>query len=170
MPTIRGFSCAGLLVAAVACGPTQPDYQEVATAALTIAGLNDVSADYVDSEKAVHLTGTVATEAARRRAGDLVREAVGPDVLVANEVTVEGGHTELADDFDSGIETHLETLVEGDQTLKQRSIEVDANNGVVTLTGAVATEGEKSQVGDLARQAPGVRDVINSLEVHPGAE
>jgi len=40
----------------------------------------------------------------------------------------------------------------------------------VTITGSVKSAAERDHVGDLARSQPGVKDVINSLEVKPNGQ
>ena len=158
---------AGLLVASVACGPREPDYEDQASKALEGANLSDVDVDYDQSERVLHVSGTVPTELDRQRAGDIVEKAVNNGARVANEVTVAGGHEEIADDLDSGIETRLDNRVELDPALKDRSISFDANNGVVTITGRVDSASEKERIETMTRAEDGVRDVTNALEVGP---
>ena len=163
--TVIALLTAGALVAS--CGRNEPDYEDVADRALDGAGLQAAEADYDATAKVVHVTGTVASEADRQRAGDVVSAAVGSGAQVANEVTVQGGHQETANDFDNAIETRLNNVVELDAGLKDHSIAFDAVNGVVTITGRVPSVAVKDRVDALARAESGVRDVVNSLEVGP---
>lgn len=57
-----------------------------------------------------------------------------------------------------------------DPTLKVRHITVQTMNGVVTLQGQVASETERSQALTLARSAPGVQRVEDSLMVDAGLQ
>lgn len=57
-----------------------------------------------------------------------------------------------------------------DPTLKVRHITVQTMNGVVTLQGQVASETERSQALMLARSAPGVHRVEDSLVVDAGLQ
>jgi osmotically-inducible protein OsmY len=155
----------GLLAASIACSVGGPDVEEQANEALDGANLDAVDANYDASERVIHVTGTVATESDRQRAGDIVEQAVNNGARVANEVTVAGGNEEIADDLDGGIETRLENRVELDPTLKDHSISFDANNGVVTITGNVPTAGDTERIETMARSEAGVRDVANALEV-----
>ena len=159
----------GLLVASMACGFTQPNVEEEANKALEGANLDDVDADYDASERVVHVSGTVSTESDRQRAGDIVEQAINNGARVANEVTVAGGHEEIADDLDNGIETRLANRVELDPALKDHAISFDATNGVVTITGRVPTASEKERIETMARNEAGVTDVTNALEVQPEA-
>jgi len=155
----------GLLVASVACARNEPNYENLANEALDRANLSAVDADYSTSDKVVHVTGTVNSEADRQRAGDVVQRAVNKGAQVANEVTVAGGDEKVADDFDDAIETRLKNRVDLEGGLKHQDITFDANNGVVTISGRVATAADKARVDKMAHEESGVREVVNSLEV-----
>jgi osmotically-inducible protein OsmY len=160
-----GCLAAALMMATAACGPRTPDYEKTADDALSSAALDEVEADYDNDARTIHLTGTVNTEGERQRAADVVQKAVGTGAQVANEVTVANKDEEIADDLDDGLETRLGELVGKEADLKDDSISFDANNGVITITGNVNSTAERDRVGDLARSQPGVKDVVNSLEV-----
>jgi osmotically-inducible protein OsmY len=162
--TVIALLAAGAITA-TSCGRNEPDFEDIADRALASAGLPAAEADYDSDAKVVHVTGTVASETDRQRAGDVVIAAVGTGAQVANEVTVEGGHAETANDFDNAIETRLNNVVELDARLNEQAITFDAVNGVVTITGRVPSAAMKDQVGTLAKNESGVRDVVNSLEV-----
>jgi osmotically-inducible protein OsmY len=51
--------------------------------------------------------------------------------------------------------------------LKDRNINFDVNNGVVTIKGDVATGAEKQKVGQMAQSTQNVKGVVNSLDVKP---
>ena len=167
MKLVMGCFAAAALIAATACGPRNPDYEKTADNALSSAALDKVNADYDNGAKTIHLTGTVNTESERQRAADVVQKAVGNGARVANEVTVANRDDKTADDFDGALETRLGEVVNKEPDLKDDSIDFDVNNGVVTITGAVKSSAERDHVGDLARSQPGVKDVVNSLEVKP---
>jgi len=162
-----GCLAAAIMISSAACGPRNPDYEKTADEALSSAALDDVEANYDNDAKTIHLTGTVNTENERQRAADVVQKAVGTGAQVANEVTVASRDEEIADDFDGALETRLDELVDNEAELKDNSIAFDANNGVVTITGDVNSAAERDRVGDMARSQPGVKDVVNSLEVKP---
>jgi hyperosmotically inducible periplasmic protein len=162
-----GCVAAAMLIATTACGPRNPDYEKTADDALSTAALDEVKADYDTDAKTIHLTGTVATAGDRQRAEDIVQKAVGTGAKVANEVTVANRDEGIADDLDDGLENRLGELVDRETDLKDDSVDFDAHNGVITITGSVDTSAERDKVGDLARSQPGVKDVVNSLEVKP---
>lgn len=60
---------------------------------------------------------------------------------------------------DTWITTKVKTELLAADKVKGTSIEVETSNGVVTLSGNVATEAEKSKAVDVARQIKGVTDV-----------
>lgn len=155
----------GAFVAGIACGPSRPDYEELANNALDQANLDDVTANYDGDADVVHVMGIVTSEADRQRAGDIVLQAVNHEAQVANEVTVAGGHEETANDLDTGIAVRLNNLVDLDATLKDHDISFDVNNGIVTATGRVPSVALKERVTQMIRNEAGVRDVVNSIEV-----
>ena len=59
------------------------------------------------------------------------------------------------------VKTNL--TAEGAATLTQ--IDVDTNNGVVSLNGVVSSAAEKERAAQIARQTPGVTRVVNNLQV-----
>lgn len=166
---MKGFTicmAATALLATVGCN-REPDYEKAADDALSTAALSDVDAEYNRDARTIHLTGTVTSEDERARAGDVVARAVGDGAQVANEVTVAGLNEQTADDLDGGIESRLEAFVDNDPDLAEEDISFDVNNGIVTITGTVASAGERDRVGQMAAQQPGARDVVNSLEIKP---
>jgi hyperosmotically inducible protein len=52
-----------------------------------------------------------------------------------------------------------------DDLVKASAIDVDTSNGVVTLSGTVATEAERQRAVHLARETEGVRSVQDRLRV-----
>ena len=61
-------------------------------------------------------------------------------------------------------------LVRGAPLEKEGSIEVEAQEGIVTLNGRVAGLTSKRLAGVLAWWVPGVRDVVNGIEIDPPEE
>lgn len=66
---------------------------------------------------------------------------------------------------DAAIKTAIQSKLYQDSTLRGRGIQVDSQKGVVTLTGAVNSDAEKSLAEQLSNQAPGVQRVDNQLSV-----
>jgi hyperosmotically inducible periplasmic protein len=68
---------------------------------------------------------------------------------------------------DPGISTAVKTRLAADETVKAYQIDVDTDNGIVTLSGAVETTAARDQAVIVARQTDGVRDVVDLLTVDP---
>jgi len=67
---------------------------------------------------------------------------------------------------DSTIESRITASLKKDSALAPRDIDLDVDNGVVTLTGTVRTDAERASAGRLAKIS-GVTRVINNIEVDP---
>jgi BON domain/YMGG-like Gly-zipper len=66
---------------------------------------------------------------------------------------------------DAAIRTSIQSRLYQDSTLRARGIQADSQKGVVTLTGTVNSDAEKSLAEQLSVQAPGVKEVVNQLNV-----
>jgi hyperosmotically inducible protein len=67
---------------------------------------------------------------------------------------------------DAGITSNVKSKLAADETVKAYQVNVDTQDHVVTLSGTVDTLAAKSRAVDLARQADGVRDVIDNIRVN----
>src|SRR5262245_42156531 len=144
-----------------------PDPTEHTEQALKQANLSDVDVDWDKEARVAHLTGTVGSTADKQRAEEVATQAVGTSGKVLNEVTIKGVNESTADNLDGQIRSDLKKMVGDDQVLRDRNIDFDVNNGVVTVKGDVRTVAEKNRVTDIVKSAPGVKDMANSLEVKP---
>ena len=70
---------------------------------------------------------------------------------------------------DSAINTNVKSKLAADTETSALKINVGTNGGVVTLTGIVPTQAEKSQAEQIARNTEGVTRVINNITVAPSA-
>lgn len=68
---------------------------------------------------------------------------------------------------DSTITTKVKSKLAMDTETSALSIGVETNNGVVTLTGKVPTQAEKTQAEQIARNTEGVTRIINNITVEP---
>jgi len=66
---------------------------------------------------------------------------------------------------DAGITTNVKTKMAADDTVKAYQIDVDTQNGVVTLKGDVDTVAAKTMAVRIARETEGVRDVIDQIQI-----
>jgi len=159
--------CAVLVaVAAVAIGCGRgPDTEENVRKALDQANMQAVQVDVDNNANIVHLKGTVETIGDRTRAEEVASATVGTSGRVLNELTVKGLNDETAGDLDDEIDDALDRAVDKEPVLKERDIDFQVANGMVTITGEVASADEKTRVEQLAKAAPGVKDVANGLTI-----
>ena len=161
----RPLLCALLCgVFAFACG-RGPDTNANVVKALEQANIEKVDVHVDRDANIVHLRGTVDTSSDRTRAEEIANAAVGTSGRVLNELTVEGLNAGTADDFDDQIEDGLDRAMDNDPVLKERDINFEVRNGMVTIKGEVRSADEKSRVGQVVAAAPGVKDVANALEI-----
>jgi osmotically-inducible protein OsmY len=158
-----------LALTAGACnsGNNMPDPSERTKQALDQANIKDVNVDWDKDARVAHLKGTVDSSMEKTRAEQVAETAVGTSGKVLNELTVNDVNEKTADDMDGRIRSDLSDRVDADQVLRDRDIDFDVNNGVVTVKGEVRTMAEKNTVGDMVKGTPGVKDFANSLEIKP---
>ncbi|MDQ3012448.1 MAG: BON domain-containing protein [Acidobacteriota bacterium] len=70
---------------------------------------------------------------------------------------------------DSTITAKVKTKLAADTRTSAIKIEVETVNGVVTLTGSVPTDGEKSAAEQVAKNTEDVKSVTNRIAVTPAA-
>ena len=164
--TYGSVATLALALAAGACNRA-PNPEEQVSKALKDANLEAVKVDWDKEARVAHLTGTVEQPTDRQRAEDVATAAVGTSGRVLNELTIKNVNEKSADDLDRDIRTHLDDEVKNDPLLRDRDIDFEVNNGVVTVKGEVRTAAEKSRVTEIVRAAPGVKDMANALEIKP---
>lgn len=136
--------------------------------ALQQADLKDVSVSDDTSKNTITLSGTLHSEEAKARAGEIAHSAA-PGRQIANEISVqpvgeESRARSVASNLDDGIENNYKaSLVSGG--LDKQSIHYKAKNGVLVLTGSVQNAEQKQEASRLASKVPNVRQVVNQLEV-----
>ena len=68
---------------------------------------------------------------------------------------------------DSRVTSNIQSRLAADSGLQNKQISVQASNGTVTLSGAVDNDTEREAAAKYAASEPGVRQVINNLQVSP---
>jgi osmotically-inducible protein OsmY len=130
------------------------------------------------SDGSVTLRGEVDEAVHREEAGRIARETDGV-TRVENQLRVRGEaaargetgresagrSTPSADPPDPWITAKVQAKYFMDTDVKGRSINVDTQEGVVTLRGEVENDGERRQAVAIARNTDGVRSVIDQLQV-----
>lgn len=66
---------------------------------------------------------------------------------------------------DKTITASVKTKLVGDRALNLTRVNVDANQGTVYLIGTVENAEQRARAEQLARQASGVKGVVNQLEI-----
>ena len=70
---------------------------------------------------------------------------------------------------DAQVASDVQNKINGDSSIPDKQLNINANNGVVTLTGTVATDAARNAAANDAAQIEGVKTVVNNLEVAPAA-
>jgi len=144
-----------------------PDTQANVRKALDQANMQQVDVKIDDDEHIAHLKGVVGSLADRSRAQEVADAVVGTSGRVLNELSVKGLNDTTAGDLDDDVKENLDNMIDNDPTLKQRDINFEVVNGMVTIKGDVRSADEKNHVGDMTKAAPGVKDVANGLQIEP---
>jgi hyperosmotically inducible protein len=66
---------------------------------------------------------------------------------------------------DASITAAVKMKMADDELVKARNIDVDTNDGVVTLNGTVNSKAEEQKAIDLAHSVDGVKKVVSNLKV-----
>ena len=143
-----------------------PDVADSIERSLHDVNLDDVSVDQDRDKGVVTLKGDVASDAEKAQA-EAIAKAAAPRDLIANEIRVlpagmEGRAEDIADDLDAGIENNLDAeFTKGDVRGVKHSVETQ----VVTLTGDVSSQDDRTRIEKIAARVPNVKQVVNKLEV-----
>jgi osmotically-inducible protein OsmY len=137
------------------------------------------------SDGVVTLRGEVENEQERRRAVEIAQNTDGAarvedHLRVTGAIATTGREREdeprdreaeaRTTQPDGWVTTKIQAKYFMDGDVRARNINVDTNNGIVTLRGTVRSEGERRQAVALARNTDGVRDVQDQLTVDPTPE
>ena len=130
------------------------------------AGLKDVSVSEDRDKGVVTLTGHVAADGDKARAGQIAQSFAGSEVI-ANEVAIlptsDAGPTKTVyADLDKGISNNLDAALTAAGYPK--AISHSVKNGVVTLKGTVDNEAERAKVETIARGVPNTQQVVNEIQ------
>jgi hypothetical protein len=70
---------------------------------------------------------------------------------------------------DAQVASEVQNKINGDSSIPDKQLNINANNGVVTLTGTVASDAARNAAANDAAQVEGVKTVVNNLEVAPAS-
>ena len=111
----------------------------------------------------VTLTGVVETEAESERAVQIARNVPGVKKLRNNLQVGSKTFRQALDDKVIGSKIKAKLVAEPE--IRSLNIDVDVNNGVVTLTGIVKSEDHKNRVLAIARTTSGTVGVVDNIKV-----
>ena len=126
-------------------------------------GVNATDVDADTSEGHVILTGVVKTRKEADRAAEIARKVPGVK-SVKNALQV-GSRTAGQYLDDKMLVSKVKSKLFGEPYIRSLSIDVDANLGVVSLTGIVKSKAQKEKILELARSVPNVVDIIDNIRV-----
>lgn len=162
------------LLVSMACASTQSTSTKIDDIALVAKIKTKLAADpdinpfriNVDSEEGVvRLSGAVEKSTSREEAVRLARDTVGVKDVI-NDLKI-GTETLGQQIDDAALASRVKARFAADPEVRARSIEVDAEDGVIVLTGRVATREQKDEAEALAWATKGVWRVRNLLKVGP---
>jgi hyperosmotically inducible periplasmic protein len=170
-PAVTTAAMAFLL--AVACA--QSDAGITARVKAKLAADTAVKASQIHVEttkRAVTLSGTVDSAAAREQAIALARGTEGVADVVDNLTTAEPlaaeGRTVGQTIDDAAITMAVKSKLLADAAVRGLKIEVETRDGVVSLSGPVKSQSEKDTAVRIARETSGVKDVQDNLVIQAG--
>jgi len=164
-----GFFALTLVAALLGCQKTDtqsPDVSSSLRKSLDQAGLKDVSVSQDRDKGVVTLGGHVAADADRAQAEGIAKAIAAGQVVADQIAVIPTGDASAAkamnSDLDSGIEKNLDAALI--QYGLKKNVKYDVKNGVVTLTGDVASNSVRAQAQQIATSVPNVRQVVNELQ------
>jgi hyperosmotically inducible protein len=186
-----GRTAAALALAFVTAACAETDTGITTAVNARLAADDEVSTYDIEvdtSDGVVTLTGEVQDPRARERVLELARNTDGVRDVV-DRITVAGGATPKtgsdanlpATEGQRGsvdppgpqgdptanvvLTSKVKTRLLADRTIPGLKIDVDTRDGVVTLTGTVASETEKTKALRIARETEGVQKVVDELKI-----
>ena len=89
-------------------------------------------------------------------------------VLIAMALLA-AGCSRVGSRTDAQVASDVQNKINGDGSIPDKQLNINANNGVVTLTGTVASDAARNAAANDAAQIDGVKTVVNNLEVAPAS-
>jgi hyperosmotically inducible protein len=147
--------------------PKSPDVAGDIRKSLDGAGFRDVSVSQDRDKGVVKLTGHVPTDNDKSQAESIAKAGAAGQV-VSDEVAVlppgeERDAKRIDSDTDKAIEKNLDAALV--QHRLKKGISYDTKNGVVTLSGDVASQARRREVQQIAQAVPNVQQVVNELQI-----
>lgn len=163
-----------LLTLTLACATTRPLEQQFDDSAITTSlgskytldsEIDRYRIDIDTLNGVVTLRGTVGDAEQITDAERIARSTDGVED-VENELTVDTTPRTVKESFeDAWIVVMIDSKLSVDPEVHSRNVDVDVQQGVVTLSGIVETAAASTEAADLANSVDGVTKVVNQLKV-----
>jgi hyperosmotically inducible periplasmic protein len=150
---------------ATAGGKTRPDSWITLKIKLALLAENPTSGyeTEVDTKDGVvTLTGKVDTSEAKAAMAATARKVEGVQSVNDQIQVVPDAKRKEVNAADSKIKDEIGNVIDGDPKLKDLSLSVDSNAGVVSLDGTVDTHEQLLYAAQALRKVPGVKSVVTS--------
>lgn len=122
--------------------------------------INPVNIRVETDKGVVTLSGTVSRSWEKSKAAKMIHATKGV-VDVVNNIKVKPSSVRS----DSAIENDLQRALERNPLIAEDSLLVEVENGVISVSGSVATESIRNEILDQAINTSGVVDVINEITI-----
>lgn len=159
-----------LLMFAAGCAQEQarPAAKDNVEKSLKAQGLDNINVDEDRDKGVITLKGEVKSPEAKQQAEEIAKASAQGEI-VANELEVrpegmEGQMGEMQENKDDAIESNFKAAI-AQHNWDNQHIRFDAKEGVLTLNGDVDTAAQRTQIEKVAADIPGVKQVVNKLEV-----
>jgi hyperosmotically inducible periplasmic protein len=144
---------------------------KVKNGVVTLTGVVGKDADKARAEELAHVPGVARVEnnlTSREKATDKVKETAGTvaDKSKKGAAKTKDVLSKTGENITDGwITSRIKTKFMGDESLRASAINVDTNDHVVTLKGAVPNEAARTKALALAKEVEGVNRVVDNLQV-----
>ena len=131
---------------------------------VTLTGMVGKDADKARAEELARVPGVARVEnnlTSREKATTKVKGTAKKGAAKTKDAASKTGEAIT----DGWITSRIKTKFMGDESLRASSINVDTNDHVVTLKGAVPNEATRSKAVALAKEVEGVNRVVDNLQV-----
>ena len=164
------ITAALLLVFAAGCSQEQarPAAKDNVEKSLKAQGLDNINVDEDRDKGVITLKGEVKSAEAKQQAEEAAKSAAQGEI-VANEIEVrpqgmEDQAGDVAENKDDAIESNFKAAI-AQHNWENQHVRFDVKEGVITLNGDVDTTAQRTQMEKVAAGIPGVKQVVNKLEV-----
>lgn len=95
----------------------------------------------------------------------VIKDDTTPAIKKAGEAVKHGTEKTVDTVSDGSVTTAVKTRLMKDEVARGTHIDVDTNDGIVTIAGTVPTEADRVRIGRLVEHTTGVKRVVNNLTV-----